>query len=155
MRGRENDVRLPSSFHDSFIHIHILSRPLNFDSALGIFWCSDHQFGHIYFVEDPFPMATQATPSALPRLVAKPLAKISHATGPRDSTTLKWMHLKERDDLVVALDHVRVVTRGGQYVDRRVIRVVCGAEMVVSVVALEHEMRSEPMLMILGHPGSG
>ena len=92
-------------------------------------------------------MATQAATSTLPRLMAKPLAKISHATGPRDSTTLRWMHLKERDDLVVALDHVRVVTRGGQYVERRVIRVVCGADMVVSVVAFEPETAGEPMLM--------
>jgi hypothetical protein len=76
-------------------------------------------------------MATVLAADSLPRLITKPLAKISHATVTPERPVPEWSHLKERDDLVIVLDRVRVL-EAPHYVERRVIRVVCGAELVVS-----------------------
>lgn len=77
-------------------------------------------------------MAQMANNEALPRLVAKPLVKISHATMDGNHATPKWTHVTERDDLVLVLDHARVMAAPQQYEERRVLRVVCGPDLIVS-----------------------
>lgn len=71
----------------------------------------------------------QTSPS--PRLITKSLAKISQASVDPERPSPEWTHHKERDDLVIVLDHARTLIPGQQYVERRVLKVACGAQIIV------------------------
>ena len=77
------------------------------------------------------------TRAAIPRFIRKPLAKISHTTTDGAQSSRPWSHLKERDDLYIVLDHVNALEAGQGYIERRVLRVVCGADIVVSSMHFE------------------
>lgn len=84
-------------------------------------------------------MAQVTSDNPLPRFITKALVKVSHATVNRDRASPVWTHVKERDDLVMVLDHVRALVASQQYVDRRILRVVCGSEVIVSEVTAKTE----------------
>ena len=61
-----------------------------------------------------------------------PLARFSHATNENlNPAHVNWIHIPERDDLVLVLDFSQVKRIDGQWEDSKVLRVIRGAETMV------------------------
>ncbi|KAI9882241.1 MAG: hypothetical protein M1823_006013 [Watsoniomyces obsoletus] len=87
-------------------------------------------------------LAMQTLPP--PRLITKLLAKISQATVDPGHPSPEWIHYKERDDLVIVLDHVRTAVSGQQYVERRVVKVACGSQ-IIAYLDLDERLQHPAM----------
>ncbi len=76
--------------------------------------------------------APDVSQSAAAQWTCLPLAKFSYATSLSEHDAyINWVHLPQRDNLFVVFDTIRIRLSGNRYEERKVLKVVCGSDILV------------------------